>query len=105
MRRARCGVPTAVRARNYPLRGDLDYEAADALRTDLLTLVNDTNDDLVLDCRELKFIDSIGVAVISQIRRLLAVHDRRLRIVNVSPQARRPFELLGLVYYLDPDET
>ena len=90
--------------RSYPVGGDLDYEAAGALRSALLALVNGTNDDVVLDCEHLVFIDSIGVAVISQIRRLLAVHDRRLRIVNISPQARRPFELLGLVHYLEVGE-
>ena len=86
------------------MRGGLDYEGADTLRSALLSLVNDTNDDVVLDCEHLEFIDSIGVAMISQIRRLLAVNERRLRIVNVDPKARRPFELLGLAHYLDVSE-
>jgi anti-sigma B factor antagonist len=83
------------------VRGELDYEAAGALRAALLALVNQTDGDLVLDCQRLQFIDSIGVAVIAQIRRLLAVHGRRLSIVNASAQTRRPFEVLGLAHYLD----
>jgi len=89
--------------RRFELRGYVEFGAADVLRSELLTLVNETNDDLVLDGARLEFIDSYGIAVIAQIRRLLAVHDRRLRIVNLSSPRRRPFELLGLGDFLDDD--
>ena len=91
--------------RRYRLRGYLDFESGDALRADLLAVVNETSDDLVLDAAELEFIDSYGIAVIAQMRRLLGVHDRRLRIVNLRAPQRRPFEVLGLGDYLDIGES
>ena len=49
--------------RRYPVSGDVDMAVAPELQDKLLVLVNATNDDLVLDCANLAFIDSTGVAV------------------------------------------
>ena len=80
----------------YRLPSEVDIDGRDKLRSELLELVNAGTGDVVADCIHLEFIDSIGVAVIAQMRRLLAVHHRTLRLVNLSPHPRRPFELLGL---------
>jgi anti-anti-sigma factor len=89
----------------YRLPSEVDLDGRDKLRSELLELVNAGTGDVVVDCVHLEFIDSIGVAVIAQIRRLLAVHSRTLRLVNLSPQARRPFELLGLGEFLELGEV
>jgi anti-anti-sigma factor len=83
----------------YRLQSAVDIDSAGKLRSDLLDLVNTGGGDVIVDCVHLEFIDSIGVAVLGQIRRLLAVHDRELRIVNISAHARRPFDLLGHADY------
>jgi anti-anti-sigma factor len=80
----------------YRLPSAVDVDGSDKLRSELLNLVNAGTGDLIVDCVRLEFIDSIGVAVIAKMRRLLTVHKRTLRLVNLSPRARRPFELLGL---------
>jgi anti-anti-sigma factor len=89
----------------YRLQRVVDIDSAGQLRADLLAVVKASREDVTVDCVHLEFIDSIGVAVISQIRRLLSVHDRRLRLINLSPQARRPFELLGHGGYFGIDAT
>jgi anti-anti-sigma factor len=89
----------------YRLQHEVDLDSAGKLRSDLLDLVNGGSGDIVVDCVNLEFIDSIGVAVLGQIRRLLSVHDRELRMVNISPQARRPFDLLGHADYFGLPDT
>jgi anti-anti-sigma factor len=89
----------------YRLPRDVDIDTAAELRSDLLALVNEGRGDVIVDCVHLDFIDSVGVAVIGQIRRLLCVHDRTLRLVNLDPRTRRPFELVGLADYIDVAES
>ena len=88
----------------YRLPREVDIDTSGKLRSDLLALVNEQRGDVIVDCVHLDFIDSVGAAVIGQIRRLLRVHDRTLRLVNLDPRTRRPFELVGLADYIDVTE-
>ena len=89
--------------RRYPVRGDVDMATAPELQDKLLVLVNATGDDLVLDCADLEFIDSTGVAVFVHTQRLLEVHDRSLRVENLHGMARRALDILGLTELLERD--
>ena len=89
----------------YRLQRAVSVDNTNRLRADLLAVVNASHGDVIIDCVHLEFIDTIGVAVISQIRRLLTVHARRLRLTNLSSHLRRPFELLGHSDYLEVRET
>ena len=79
-----------------PVRGEVDFSSASAVRDELLAVVNSTSDDLVLDCDGLEFVDSTGIAVFVQTQRILELQGRRMRVVNLSGMARRAFDLLGL---------
>ena len=79
-----------------PVRGEVDFSSASAVRDELLAVVNSTSDDLVLDCDGLEFVDSTGIAVFVQTQRILELQGRRIRVVNLSGMARRAFDLLGL---------
>ena len=81
--------------RRFPVNGDVDLAVVQELQDELLVLVNTTNDDLVLDCTNLEFIDSTGIGVFIFTQRLLEVRGRRLRVENMSARCRRPFEILG----------
>ena len=87
--------------RRYSVRGDIDLENAPDLQAKLLVLVNATNDDLVLDCTDLEFIDSMGIGVFMHTQRLLEVQERRLRVENLHGMVRRAFDILGLVEMLE----
>ena len=82
--------------RRFPVSGDIDMANAQALQNKLLVLVNATNDDLVLDCTDLAFIDSMGVSVVMHVQRLLEIQGRGFRLENLHGTARRPFDVLGL---------
>jgi anti-anti-sigma factor len=78
------------------VNGDIDLANAATLQDRLLVLMQATDDDLVLDCKYVRFIDQTGIAVFAHTHRLLEVLGRRFRVTNLGGLARRPFEALGL---------
>jgi anti-sigma B factor antagonist len=94
-----------VAERRVPVAGAVDLASAAELRTKLLVLVNATDDDLVLDCDGVEFIDSTGVSVLYDTRELLLRERRTLRIENLRGHARRAFEVLGLEAAFDISEA
>jgi anti-sigma B factor antagonist len=89
----------------FPVAGDVDIASSGDLQDRLLTVVNATTDDLVLDCAGLDFIDSTGVGVFLHTQRLLEVQGRHLRVENLRGMARRTFDILGLVEGLEGRST
>jgi anti-sigma B factor antagonist len=85
----------------YPVSGDIDMAVAPTLQDELLVLVNATTDDLVLDCADLEFIDSSGIAVFVHTQRLLEVNGRRLRVEHLHGMPRRAFDIIGLTEVLE----
>jgi anti-sigma B factor antagonist len=81
----------------YNLRGEVDLASAPQLREDLMGIVaRDDGTDLLIDGRNLSFIDSTGIAVLLEANRHLESGGRRMLIANVEGAPRRAFELLGL---------
>ena len=89
--------------RILPIRGVADLATADVLEAQVMVIAAETRDDIVLDCSDLEFIDSVGIAAFVRIQRTLRAQARRLRIVNLSDRVRRPFDLLGLTDVLGID--
>jgi len=50
---------------------------------------------MVLDCRDLEFIDSSGLHMLVDLEQRC---DKRIELVNVRPPVRRVFELTGLTH-------
>jgi anti-sigma B factor antagonist len=82
------------------VRGEVDLASANDLQNELLTIVNETADDLVIDCTGLEFVDSTGIAVFVHTQRVLDMQGRDFRIDNLTGMARRAFDLLGLTELL-----
>jgi len=80
----------------FPLRGEVDVMTAPHLRRQLLTFVNTTTGDVVVDCDGLDFIDSMGIAALLSARRVLHVQGRDMHIVNLRGIARQATDALGL---------
>ena len=80
----------------YPVRGDLDLASASAVQQQLSLLVDQSSDDLVLDCTGLDFIDSSGIAVFVHVQRVLESQGRAFRVEHLTGGPRRVFDLLGL---------
>jgi anti-anti-sigma factor len=82
--------------RRYRVEGEVEVANSQELQERLLVFVNATNDDLVLDCAALQFIDSTGVAVFMHTHQLLKIQDRGLRVENPGGMPKRTFDLRGL---------
>jgi anti-anti-sigma factor len=85
-------VPT----QRFFLRGEIDVASSSQLRTDLDELVRAGSGDLVLDCTDLTFIDSSGVAAIMFTQIALQARGSELQIVNIDGVPARVLEILGL---------
>jgi anti-sigma B factor antagonist len=80
------------------VRGELDAYTAPRLRETFVDLVAAGVDRLVVDLRQVTFIDSTGLGTLVATRKRLRVADKNLCIVLGEDQAavRRPFEITGL---------
>jgi anti-anti-sigma factor len=67
------------------LKGSIRYMAARALRGFIDDLVNQRNDALVIDLRELEAIDSTGMGLLARLGRSTLQHGRRSVIVCDAP--------------------
>ncbi len=79
------------------LRDELDHNASIALRNGLDSLLADRQiRHLVLDLKELKFMDSSGIGFIIGRYKLMAKRGGSLKIKNVDRRMDRIFEMAGL---------
>lgn len=82
---------------------EIDLANAAAVEDDLQRAVDASDADLLVDCRQLSFIDSSGIYVLERTRDRLRAQGRDLRIINVGPSVRRVFDILGLLADLRVD--
>jgi anti-anti-sigma factor len=76
------------------LRGDLDLRAVPLLRRTLNML---SDDHIVIDCTNLRFLDSTGISVFVEIQRDRERTGRIMQLRNVAGPARRTLEICGLI--------
>jgi anti-anti-sigma factor len=79
------------------LKGELDRLTVDDVDQAVRELAAEAPPVLVLDLRDLEFIDSAGLRSLSRAHNLLAESDRRLVVRAPSPAIHRLIELVGLL--------
>lgn len=80
------------------LKGELDLNTCDVLRTELERLLKLYNTPhLILNLSDVTFVDSSGLGVILGRYRQLTEEKKRLVVVALQPQVKRAFELSGLL--------
>jgi anti-anti-sigma factor len=77
------------------LSGELDVSGASRLGDELAEAVPTSADGLVVDCTDLEFIDSSGIAMLFGLARQLASHRQQLRVV--APTGEPVARVLDLV--------
>jgi anti-anti-sigma factor len=91
----------AGRAAVVALSGELDLAGAAALEQELARLDGDSPDAVVLDLRDVGFMDSSGLRVIAVASQRAKERGRRLAIVPGSDQVMRVFEITRMRERLD----
>jgi anti-sigma B factor antagonist len=82
------------------LRGEIDYSVTPDVRTFLLGAVGETSGILKLDLGNVSYLDSSGLAVLIEARRVLMMDGRGLEVTDASPQVRKLFSLtqVGILF-------
>ena len=78
------------------LSGDLDYQGSPEMRTLLAQLVDDKAQKILLDFKEVSYIDSSGIAVFVEFYQKIKSHGGKLIFYNLSDAVRNIFELAKL---------
>jgi anti-sigma B factor antagonist len=86
----------SVRMHTLILTGELDYRSAHALEAEIDRLCEEGVTGITLDLRELKYIDSIGVAVIAFRCRLCKSRGYDIALIPGSRMIHRAFEQAGV---------
>lgn len=87
------------------LCGELDIATVSELEGHLAPFESDGVSAIMLDMRELTFIDSVALSSIVRARQRAESNGQRLILVGARPTARRLFELTSTEYLLDDEET
>ena len=83
------------------LRGELDMQTVDRLSPWLEWAEQDGASAIVLDLRDLTFVDSTGLRAFIQAWGRASTNGHRLLFVGVAGAARQLFEMTGTEYMLD----
>ena len=77
--------------------GDIDVATAGPLREELLALVEaEQPEHLVIDLRDVTFMDSAGLSVLIRVRKQQLQHGGDVTVVNPSPRVDRILKITGL---------
>jgi len=76
--------------------GGVDLQTSAALRADLLSSIEGSQGDIVVDLSNVEFMDSTGLGVLLGALRRLAEDRRSLELVLAAPTVLRVFEVTGL---------
>ena len=81
--------------------GELDLATRDTLIDELKHAEASEAKRILLDLKDLTFIDSTGIGILVEAHQRSATDGRRLRVLVVDGQVRDVLELTGLVEVLD----
>jgi anti-anti-sigma factor len=78
------------------VRGELDLATSPELEDQLRRIWDTGSEQLVIDLRELEFMDSTGLSIIVKAHQRLSDEGRRLSLVRGSQQVQRLLDLTGV---------
>jgi stage II sporulation protein AA (anti-sigma F factor antagonist) len=90
------GSPSRIR-----LTGELDYGTAPRLKTALSRFAGS---DCVIDCRDLTFVDSLGIGVLVRFSCAFEERHQRLVLCNLHESVRRTLEICGVLDRFEVDD-
>jgi anti-sigma B factor antagonist len=83
------------------LAGELDLATAPFLRQILSDAENESGPEVILDLRDLKFIDSVGLSVVISVHKRMAKAGRSLVIAHPADRVRKLFVVTGVSMFLN----
>lgn len=92
---------------NVNLYGEVDIYNADSLKSELHSLIDEKKADIILNCTNLKYIDSTGLGVLVSALKKVKEAERSIRITNLKPYIAKIFTLTGLdqIFVIEVSES
>jgi len=87
------------------LTGELDLSVAPDFRLVMEPLVSDAGLDLVINLKELKYIDSTGIGILLSILKARHGMNVKFSVVEVPPQIQKLFDMTGIAKFFTPQEN
>lgn len=88
------------------LSGDIEIYNVQELKKDLLELINKKNADVILDAKDLNYIDSTGLGVLVSVLKKVKAYGGKVTVKHLKPYIAKIFTITGLdnVFCLEVDE-
>jgi anti-anti-sigma factor len=83
------------------LKGELDLSKAAELRSAADPYVADTSRKLILNLKELQYIDSTGIGVILSLLKARSVLKAPIAVVEIPLKIQRLFDMTGLTSFIE----
>jgi anti-sigma B factor antagonist len=87
------------------ISGELDLSSSPALEEEVAKAIGSDASIVIIDLRELEFIDSTGLGVLVKSNQRAIDEDREFALVKGGPQVERLLSLTGLAERLTTAET
>ncbi len=78
------------------IKGEIDIYSAPDFKDSLYQSINDVQQDIILDCGDLSYIDSMGLGILVGALKRVREKDRNIIIRNPRSTVRKLFRITGL---------
>jgi anti-sigma B factor antagonist len=78
------------------LTGEVDIYTSKSLKEWLNTIIDSTKKDLIIDFKELNYIDSTGLGILVGALKRIKQYDKNVYITNVKDNIKKLFIITGL---------
>lgn len=78
------------------LGGEIDIYNAPELKQHLNELIQKVQGNILIDCRDLNYVDSTGLGVLISVLKKVKEYDGDIKIKNLKPYIHKIFTITGL---------
>ncbi len=76
--------------------GEIDIYNAPELKQKLNELIQQKQGNIIIDCKDLNYMDSTGLGVLISVLKQVKKYDGEIKIINLKPYIRKIFTITGL---------
>ncbi|HOQ01064.1 MAG TPA: STAS domain-containing protein [Acetivibrio clariflavus] len=78
------------------LNGEIDIYTSNELKEKLYNIVDTNKKDLIIDCKELDYIDSTGLGIFVGALKKAKQYEKKVVIINLKDNIKKLFTITGL---------
>ncbi|UVI31142.1 STAS domain-containing protein [Paenibacillus spongiae] len=80
--------------------GELDLESAAQMRAAMTTLVELSDRELIINLRDLRYVDSTGIGILVSILKARHANNAPFAVEAIPPNIRKLFDMTGITNFL-----